>query len=247
MPVIPLKNDNFDPWDIWAIMLYPNDAKLRKEHKTVVFHRNIREAASKGDPSSHVILADPWILLDMPSLQEVLDREFTAGRKGSVVGDVLLFLLEMIHTGVGKPSFRKAIFVAEDYWQAVPFGDGRERGCSEKTIRQYWKDYQSVAHLWAAFRLCQFSDDEKLWNEKTQVFGPQFLSFLGIASWIWSASLKYLPSHSKISKPLLDINALWRIPKKYSLPKGSTCTIEDIPTWMKDRIKEYKRNYNPYG
>ena len=226
-------------------MLYPSDAKRRREHHNVILANTVYQAP-ESNPQITLIPRNHRELIHMPSLEEILTRESEAGRRGSVAGDILLFLLEMVETGVKEPSLRKAIFLAEDYHKSTRFGDGSKAGSSDRVLRKYWREYQPVAHFWAAYRMCQFSSDQNLWDAKTQVFGPGFRIFLALSKHLLKMGRAFKPSRFKEPVPFFQLSKVWRIPPNFPLPTVSP-TIPDLPNWMSVRLKTYKRNYNPYG
>jgi len=150
--------------------------------------------------------------------------------------------------GVKRPGMRKAYFVAEHLHKVWPIGDGRYGGCSQKSMRQYWKEYQNVAHLWAGFRWCQYSGDDTFYSDKNGALGtPQISNFLGIAHCFMKRSLQLKTGGSRNAPPLLDKRKVWRIPTDVYLVPKFELTARSLPPWMEKRLTQYERKYDPYG
>jgi hypothetical protein len=78
-----------------------------------------------------------------------------ATKQGTVAGDLLGLMYEMHLQGMDEPSFGKAIENYKQFALPLRYGDGEALKRSEATLRQYFNAFESVAHLWAAFRLNQ--------------------------------------------------------------------------------------------
>jgi hypothetical protein len=91
-------------------------------------------------------------------------------------------------------------------------------GASEATIRRWWRDYKSAAHLAAAFLFHR----DSLWADPAGMGMRTGYSPIG-AGWAlaWAESVRiageqYKPPHSR--KPLLDPKLTWKMPPSLQLP-----------------------------
>lgn len=237
---------------VWITMLYPQESLLRKKHATVIIYRDLLGvvktipsalSSTETQPFHNGQLLAGDILLSLPSEQQVLDHIKEAGRRGGAAGNVLLVLAHLVHIGIKEPGFRKALFVTGQIYKEMKFGDGSQlAGLTEKSLRGYWKEYKLVAHFWAAYSYCLQSNDHSLWKADTQVFGPTFPTFLGIAEWFRNFGIGFRASRSKKLPSLFDEATQCWLPDDYPVPLY-TPTLTDLDGTMAALLKSYQKNY----
>lgn len=82
-------------------------------------------------------------------------------------------------------------------------------GASDRSLQHTWAEYQSVAHLWAAFIL---------FGERLPATADELVDFLSLAELIRCWGAQYCPAHSR--KPLLDEQITWTMPPGFPLRSG---------------------------
>lgn len=195
-----------------AWMLFPHSQQLRQSH----FVRELikQEYVVDGD-GEKVVSLPSWMLqtlLDSPSHSEMVQLAADATKEGTVAGDLLGLIYEMHISGVAEPSFGKAIKRYKEFAIGLKYGDGDALKYSEQTLRNYFNEYASVAHFWAAFRLNQgpysFTKDAR------DVFHKEdsFLKFLGVSKSIGNFASSFIPKRTKPPRPVIDRDLIVGIP-----------------------------------
>lgn len=149
MPEILLKSDCSDIEKIWTLMLYPEEVETSLDVATLL---SVLESAEEGDM---VDISVALRLANAPNREALLDRAIEATRAGSVAGEIACYLYLMRAYGY-EPSMNKAIYLAEVYGKKATYGDGKKLYTSERPIRNQWRKYKNVAHLWGAWRMQRF-------------------------------------------------------------------------------------------
>lgn len=238
MPTIDLCGDSADFLRVFAVMAHPGDERMRQEFLACAISRVFEDEVGDVEIPATILRA----LLHSPSMETVFDRAAESARGGSVAGDVLLYLAEMAKTGVNEPSIRKAIYVASDYLSDATCGDGKKPGASDPSIRKAWEEFKPVAHLWAAFRICQFGGNE-FPSLPFDLDGDAFSRFLSVADFFLSFGEDFQPTRSKNGETALIAEDVWRLPKEYRV-EPIKLSIDSLPYWMIDRLNSYrKREY----
>ena len=173
------------------------------------------------------------ILLNASSYEDTVERAVKASKKGSVAGDILDYVAQMYFTGHKQPSVRKAVYVAEKYLSNAVDGYSKKSGSSSIFIYECWKEYKTVAHLWAAFRVLQFSNQEEenkhiLNNDNPllQLHNRGLDKFLAIAEAFRNFGESYISPIIKSHELLLPPGETWKVPDSYSLPSFCLSTFD---------------------
>jgi hypothetical protein len=139
-----------------------------------------------------------WKGLGELGRSKVRDGASSRFRKGRIAGQVLLYALRC---GLHRPKQRsvsKAIFLIAEL--AELSNVGRELPMSESKVLSYWRDFQSVAHLYAAHLLVGAMKQDWLDTQVLKEQSSRFVLFLSIAARISRAAHKQIPPIGRTSK-----------------------------------------------
>ncbi len=230
MPAIELHRNYRDvPW-VHAIMLFPEDETLRDRFYALEISK--AEVDGCSDKDRIELDAATLRLLTEPGATNELVADQT--KKAIVSGDVLAGLYIMQRFDMPEPSMNKAIFLAECYAKrARRFGDGSRMDTSERRIREYWKSFKAVAHLWAALRLnSSYRFASHMLSSK-----EGFERFLQVAAGILEFGTVFVPYRQRGNRPVLDAAQSWTLP----------ATVEPLhlnsrrrPTLLENALKKYR-------
>ena len=90
---------------------------------------------------------------EAPAFEAMKEMESKSYKRGLVAGWVLCVLYIMEIKGVKEPSKRKARELLSENYLTKKWGDGSFMKCSKTLIETVEKEYQNVAHLWAALAI----------------------------------------------------------------------------------------------
>jgi hypothetical protein len=238
MPELTLTKTNFDAFFVYATMAHPDNERYREEFiASQVIHCN--QNLTSEDADLHIPKSIMSVLINSPSLENVTERASKSAYGGAVAGDILLYIAEMHLTGHKEPSVRKAVYLAEDYLANAVDGYGKKGATSNISIRKCWEEYKTVAHLWAAFRVCQLTPDKDFSNLYDTLFGDNLGQFLAIAEAYRHFGEVFKPSRIKSQESLLPKNKTWRVPEDYKLP-SINLGVTGMSKWMVARLKTFK-------
>jgi hypothetical protein len=235
VPNLHISGNPFDFFFVYASMAHPQNELHRDEFVASLITRVMTEENCEFEIETPVSVLR--VLLNAPSLEEIVKRASDAARKGSVAGDLLCFVAEMCMTGCDRPSIRKAIYMTEGYFSNALDGHGKEFSAKRSFIYECWKEYKSVAHLWAAKRVCLLSPSMPSLYET--LFGDDLAKFLAFAEAFRIFGENYIQPYTKPCEPLLPHQETWKVPEGFTLPKVNLW-IEELPEWMIERLKTYK-------
>jgi hypothetical protein len=212
MESLELFGDGMDGGRAMAWMLFPADAALREHHMA----REVAEQACKEAAASETISIAPQTLLallDGPGGLEMKRLAAEATKRGTVAGDLLHLLYEMHARGVDEPSFGKALEHYKRFAPGLTYGDGEALKYSEQTLRTYFDEFRSVAHLWAAWRLntgpyAYLPDPRQVFHDASSL-----QTFLGVAKGVADFATTFIPKRTKPPRPVIEINDLIAIPE----------------------------------
>ena len=111
-----------------------------------------------------------------------------------------------------EPSFGKAVDHYKGFAPGLKYGDGEALKYSEQTLRNYFSEFASVAHLWAAFRLNQ--GPYKYVNDPRDVFHkPEAMrTFLGVAKSLGEFATTFIPKRTKPPLTVIPDSILIALP-----------------------------------
>lgn len=217
---------------LWAVMLFPNN-KLRREQYHLIngTHQLLKDTKiSEFNLPRHSL----ELLLESPSYEDFRELAKKNTKKGIIAGDLLSIIYLMVKFNFEEPSINKAIHVMKEFSleNDVKFGDGARLPRSEQTIRDYWCDFKSVSHLWAAFRLNQ---SYQISNE-FEINEHNYIKFLEVANGLLSFGMSFVPNRQKQGGGLLDVD-MWMLPKSLAFRK-----LEggEFPDSMEKFLRKYK-------
>jgi hypothetical protein len=236
MRQLDIRGNPFDASWILAAMHFPNSDLERRAYYAIKFAETEIDRVAL-DESINVearLLRD---LVESPSRATLMAEARNRAKHGFVAGDFLLFIFGMhsFPNDFPEPSIRKAVFMSQEFAKHSRFGDGSNLPRSETEIRDCFKQFNSVAHLWAALRLHEAFPI----RPQKEIFGstPAIDDFLAIAATIQDFGCGFVPKRTRPAKAILDVKEIWRVPPKTRrlLPpwKGP-------PSWLVDSMKGYK-------
>ncbi len=115
------------------------------------------------------LLISPQAVAELAADRNPFERALfeLATKEGLVAGEILAVLAIMIHFSeetaeFREPSLAKAIKITSLTNREVGFGDNSRAHTAESALRDIWRRYKPVAHLWAALHLNQ--PQSPLWS-----------------------------------------------------------------------------------
>ena len=234
MPELFLRGDHTDLGRVSAVMLFPNDQRLR-DAAMARMQAEVGVLDLKDDDRLEVNAGAIRALLAAPSREEMQEKKQKAARAGLVAGDLLTMLYGMTVSGsVSEPSIKKAMYAyrrwAED---GVTFRDGKPLPKSRSEIEKAWASHRSVAHIWGAVSLNRELGD----GDIASLFGPRWGRFLQMSAGLLKFGSEFVPRRLRPAKPTLDIEESWTLPKSIA-PELPPVNI--IPTRLLELLKGYK-------
>ena len=244
MPKIILNAHPHDLGWVRSVMLLPNDEALRNQNYAVEVEKFELETAkdlskrwlSYKDKELEIPLKPQHIrlLIEAPADSELKSIRAEKTKQGIVAGQILSALYIMDKYKLDEPSMNKAVFCANAFAKKNKYGDGSSMH-SETMIKEYWKEYISVSHLWAALIINQTFPvvflQEDIFSEKG------FLPFLQAAAGIYDFGSKFIPLRARPKIPVLNPEKCWVLDNHI----GSRDLIPDAqPEILIKILKKYK-------
>ncbi len=242
MPQIELGGDGRDSLWILATAKFPDDQSMRRHFCAIKF----AERKLSEDRNEHSVEVSPDLLEDLlnaPSISGMRSLDTAATKAGFVAGSFLASIFHMCSFPevFHEPSIRKAIVISQAFAKKSKFGDRSRMPVSENTIRKNFKDFRSVAHLWAALWLHQVFP----MRDQREVLGsPEAINdFLGIAGLVQDFGCAFIPQRAKPRQAILDPSSIWSVPRSAQrlVPpwKGPS-------EWMLRVLRDYKARSSTY-
>jgi hypothetical protein len=233
MPTINLDGDLDDIGRVRAIMAFPNDSELR-DHYIVAHTASDLVDGATGSNAISVSVDDFRRLIAAKSYQDIETLYTDSIKKGYVAGDLLGTLYVMEHFNLPEPSINKAIHAAQGLAKRESYGDGTKMHVSKRVIQDIWKEYKSVAHFWAAFRLNQ---DYQVVRQE-DLFSPKgFLPFLGMSAALWDFGCQFIPLRASPREPILNRDESWCLPASIAIP---SLELKSTPDFLLQLLETYK-------
>ncbi len=159
MPYLQVNGSNRDGINLFATMIYPNNENKREEYASCRFVEgliNISDAGNNADILRQLeqfqaseVKTRLQHVLHARSYEKVIEDSKVAGWKGILAGMIFLLVYLMDKKGTKEPSIGKAQQTLLKSMKARPeIYNGKSY--KESTIECLWKEFRSVAHLWAA-------------------------------------------------------------------------------------------------
>lgn len=191
---------------VQAVMYFPRDKYLR-ESWFAVETTNSQLHQIADDERFEVDARTLRHLIDAPSFDALKAETAKAIKGGSIAGDVLASIYLMHRFQIPEPSIKKAMHIAARFAKKAKYGDGSTIPRSRRKIQEHWRNYKSVAHLWAAFRL----NKAYPYAEPAECFVDKLTDFLGVSSALLNFGKTFVPYRSKPQLPVLDLPNVWEI------------------------------------
>ena len=242
MPIIDLLNeqgevDRASTHKLHALMCHPDDKRLRKE--CFIAHLVNDRLSFEWDLSFEFPHDRLRTLLHAPSFEKITQRAAKSWSRGSMVGDILLFVLNCARQDPENATIRRAIHCIQQdrFGKKTVGGHGLNVGIS--TITRDWKRFRPVAHLWAAFQLLR----KDLGQEPTTFLEDGLVDFLALAERLRldgeAHRAPYPPG--KAHKPVLVPDETWRPPRGLATP------AEVVPPGLTEHARNLLASYRPRG
>lgn len=242
MPYLNINGADLDNAWVYAAMAYPNNQASRDELITVTYYRN-STLLNDGQQIVAIPADHLSILVAANSHTEVTKRAASSAGPGSIVGEILHYIVAMKLAGHPEPSLRKAIYLAEFYNKDAANSFGKKPAATDIGIRNYWNEYRIVAHLWAAHRSFFLNPHSPYYEAEDCMFDPfTFRLFLAVAEWYRNIGENCIAIHTKVYEPILPPDDMWKVPLNFALPSFYS-TQDSLPVWMEEHLATYaKRN-----
>ncbi len=218
-------------------MMHPNDQAVRRRDFIVGdLDRLTREK------SAHPLLLEREqvrLLLDAPPLSEIDAHQKECTKNGFLAGRVLacLYLCDRFKDhAYFVPSMNRAVFVSTSQGQdGAKFGDGTPMPKSERTVRNAWRDYNTVAPLWAAASMGSLGYP---FAPERELFSPKWIGqFLGVSAALRRFGTSFIPQGAHPAVPILDATSTWRLPDEVA-PANLKSTR--VPMILKQILQKYR-------
>lgn len=235
---ITLVGDSTDGVWIQAVMYFPTDEYLRNSWYAAEITKGHLAATDEGQQ----IAMDKETLtrlIDAPADEELKQKADLAFKKGVVAGDILASIYLMDRFGIPEPSIKKATHIVEQFAADTEYGDSTKMNKSRKKIRDAFKEYKSVAHLWAAFRL----NNAYPFAKGGDIFLGKLPLFLAVSQGLLEFGESFIPYRARPEEPILPAEQMWE------LPQGTMAThllINSFPTGITELLKNYDASEYSY-
>lgn len=241
-----------------SIQLWPGDEQRRNHY---LARRCAQEALRMTPPHRAAVQLPRRVveeLLEGPDWEQ-LEAEAKATTKDAVLAGCMLLFFYIEDTfgeklrenaayrkrGEGGASLARARFAAAAMAaEETPWPDGAPIHKSDRHLKEVWRKYRPVAHLWAAY----------VWNRdavRFADFSPSLLpgslrNFLSVAGHLQKyGESRLLPDKGKNPTPLLEPAEIWDVdvvrhpPKPPPLPPGNGSAITPRG-WLAASLARYK-------
>lgn len=184
---------------VWATMFEPNDPEKRTEFVVRwAMMRRLNHLQQGPFPLPHrpfhKVLSEAFDI----AYRSDLDRALHYGR---ITGETILALDDLIGNSPGRASLTAA--------QEIVRARLRQRGGgdSKSIVRDAWKEFSTVCHLWAAYLLCDARHGTiPFFTREFTVLAERLLN--SAACW----------KHKNAISTVIDIETAWRIPHPWYAP-----------------------------
>jgi hypothetical protein len=232
MPEISLDGTPLDPGWVLATMHFPNDKNLRDRYFAV--HRIRLEVLDAKESELFQVDAQTLrLLIEAPGYDQLKVLVSETAKRGIVAGDILAAMYLMDRFSIPEPSINKAIYVSRQFARKVRYGDDTKMPGWEQNIKNCWREFRPVAHLWAAFRLNQAYP----FTPERTTFSSGFADFLEVASGLLNFGFSFIPLRAKPRRPILDPSKSWALP---ATVQANHLDSDRLPDRLIKILKNYK-------
>lgn len=213
---------------VLAVMLYPDDEKGRRHYilmeQMAAHFRTSSRLATINRPSFN-------LLRSMPS-GKAWDKEIARLRdRGEAAGWILTRLLFLHDQLPGKASLNKSIDVehqAREQEDRTP--------ASRSYLKQAWRTYRPVAHLWAS--LCTLHENSAHTLSLISVKPLAFLEFLSFAEEL--RALGESCREARSDAPVLPSGLAWTVPEEVELPTVGVAKSDEPSEALRTALRRYQ-------
>jgi hypothetical protein len=227
MPLIETSGDwPEDLIRVRSVMHWPGPDDEEARHQFFVVEAVRAYLSDHNAPSIELPVSTIQTLLAAPSTEELKKQRAKSTKTGMLAGMVLIFMFLMDRyserlpsTGAAGASLNKA-FTLTAGWASdgTTWGDGSPMPRSDKTVQHAWRDFGSVAHLWAALEMNRITP----YGPKNELTAPEhFPSVLETAAYLQTFAKEHLIDNKagKSKEPLLDPSKAWLLDTRRHEPK----------------------------
>jgi len=248
-PVLPVTDEtgNIDDWALTyllAAMAHPTETKHYEEFicRTLV-------SCCDEEALERLSLVEGLVpvLARAPSLEATLQRVSSSGLGGAIAGEMLLFLLTLAEYAPEHATVGKTAFLEE--WNLEERTDRRGRRIRAKRskILADWSRFKPVAHLCAAYRICQFDNGGgvQFFPESPEDSTEVLRNFFTLAEGIRLKAVSFKTGSVRgPGGPILDPTTTWRLPPGFVHSDVQFSPPPIGSRWI-DKLKEYRRRDRP--
>lgn len=250
MPIIPA--DTNGNWrtlpDLISIMLFPQDEQKRNECACTLEWR--RKLDGMTDNERAVLpKQDIEAIVSAPSFSQLMEVMARKAAVGQIAGELLLLALQLDASGMGG-SLRKARFLVSHHNSIINESQGMKLWASVSSMKNAWKEYQTVAHLWAALKILLDANPEEFDDVDETVGIEKILDtlsripverFASTSTWALEKAAGLIASHQTSNgRPLLNIDTAWTFPNTVVADQFAA-PVRDLPIWCGGALTEYLR------
>ena len=172
-----------------------------------LYVRDLHKKASKHADSLLRSMDGIKILFNSPNTKSKLKEHTESFKNGMVAGEILILLKQMVDAKIENVSKRKAVDLILILRGKQLKKEGM-RAVNRDAFQNIWKEYRTVAHLWATNFLLDTNDYPANYtlDSDTGVIG-----FLNIAEEFRKFSTSFIPYQDK--SPLITEKETWCGPK----------------------------------
>ena len=232
---------------IQAAMLFPHDVTQRKQYLAVSaadWLEQHPEEPAKIAIGVHCFLPAGGLatLIHSDAVGIIKERAVKAGTEGTIAGDMLLLIWQMIQDKIDKPSVNKAKYLLQHEYRtkAVLTGEGYlPPAANNEVFSRVWSAYRPVAHLWAAGHLTQHDPHIPPGTpELGELYDPALLPYFLARAELLRCFGEQCRPHAQRS-PLLPPDKTWTVPRFVPLP-NVTLPIIPLKPSEREALAAYK-------
>ena len=253
---------------LWATMCFPDELSSRQQYlnkKVIEWRGGMRDSVKKpieqalteikgqetfppieglineGFKKYLLRTGGDQVTLNALSQDKSIDSiERNSFYKGFTAGLVLIKILQLDKHHEDGGSVNKAFYLVEKQYK------GKDFSRSSKTIKNAWKDYKTVSHLWAAAYCLLHEFDKKNefmvieWLESD--IPNNLLQLLQYAEYFRNFGENHF-SNKATKTPTLDPQKSWVFPEKFPIQEQSL-KVPKLQNWEKEAMSKYKAPTN---
>jgi hypothetical protein len=209
MPTIPLLDNSDDGARLLSHMYFPN----READREALF----AALRAESEPEKSIWMATSAAPTSKGERKRALELAET-GWRGTVAGEILLFVVRMQRTNEREPSVRKAMFAVrdgiiehmrDDTGYPEPAPEDAAVAIHPKSFWNYYLKFKDVRHFWAAHRILELEREVPFYRMHEALAEPQQREeFLAHAAWFLDFETHFTARNLK-GESLVDLATVW--------------------------------------